>query len=139
MKKIFYFMFVFVLSFSCGDNASDDAATSENTSTDISSEKLKIERYHRNETKYDNNGACRLIKNDKLVTGTVYQEWDNGTLIEEANYKSGMLNGRSQEWYENGQKRLDHNYIMGKKEGRQRFWNKYGELLSDDVWGPDDY
>ena len=137
MKNLFYLLFVLPLLFSCGDASGD--STGDETKKD-SSTNLDVERYHRNEIQMEEmSGICRLKKNNKLVTGIIYQEWDNGNLMEEVNYKNGQRNGRSQEWYESGQQRCDYNYIDGYMKGRQRLWNKSGQLVKDEVWGPEDY
>ena len=60
-------------------------------------------------------------------TETYYYE--NGQIEAEANYKDGILDGKTTYWHKNGQIDFEENYKDGKEDGRWTTWHENGQIM----------
>ena len=66
---------------------------------------------------------------DEAKNGVVETYYDNGQLMERANYKDDKLNGLREEWYVNGQQWSRGNYKNGKRDGLCETWHSDGKHM----------
>ncbi|MFN5318630.1 MAG: toxin-antitoxin system YwqK family antitoxin [Bacteroidia bacterium] len=59
---------------------------------------------------------------------------DNGQLEEETTFSEGKKDGLSKEWYDNGQLKEEETYKQGEKDGTFRRWHSNGKLKSEDLY-----
>ena len=119
MKKLLLLLLCANLIFSCGENDKEEETINQN-------------RYHNDETTISKSPKIVYLKsNNKVVTGIIYDKYENGQLKFENSRKNGEANGLSRFWYENGQLRYEANYKDGKEDGLIRFWHKNGQLAGE--------
>jgi len=119
MKKLLLLLLCAPLIFSCGENDKEEETINQN-------------RYHNDETTISKSPKIVYLKsNNKVVTGIIYDKYENGQLKFENSRKNGEANGLSRVWYENGQLRYEANYKDGKEDGLIRFWHKNGQLAGE--------
>ena len=68
-----------------------------------------------------------------LENGTAYY-YSNGTLLAEANYKDGKLNGIVKQYYKNRNLEYIKNYKNGQLDGISEFYSEDGKLISKKVY-----
>lgn len=79
--------------------------------------------------------SCEGIKNsnggeagdDTIKHGLVKKYRDDGSLLSESNYDSGILNGLARNYYADGKIKSEFNYVQGKKEGVVTMYYESGE------------
>ncbi|MDP2364506.1 MAG: hypothetical protein Q8M94_12155 [Ignavibacteria bacterium] len=67
-------------------------------------------------------------------TGIVFNQYENGQLQLEVNFKDGKQEGVLKDWHENGQLRQEGFYKDGKQEGVYKEWNEDRSIRMDEVW-----
>ena len=65
---------------------------------------------------------------DKLFTGEIFENYDNGQLKFKRNFKDGELDGLDEIYYRNGQLKFKNNYKDGKQDGLYEKHFKNGQL-----------
>lgn len=70
----------------------------------------------------------------KPVTGTIYEDFENGQRKLIIEYKDGKLNGPCKEWYDNGFLKYYYNYKEGIRNGEFKRWNEDGRLFSKETF-----
>ena len=68
----------------------------------------------------------KYVNAKKDSTWTWYNEGSKPKSMK--NYKLGLQNGISCEYYENGQKKSECNYLNDNKDGKEQWWYENGEL-----------
>jgi antitoxin component YwqK of YwqJK toxin-antitoxin module len=96
------------------------------------------------ETNYlESDDYVTFTKDNKAVTGTIYQEYTNGQLFFEIEFKNGYKHGYSKEWDEKGILKYEFNYVDGKLDGIERRYYSNGQIYienntlngkSDGIW-----
>ncbi len=84
-------------------------------------------RYHVDETIYDRDSS-KLKSTNELITGVVYDQYENGQLKIEANLKDGKEEGLWKYWHENGQLKIEANFKDGNRDGLYKDWYESGQL-----------
>tara|TARA_B110000196_G_C20499386_1_gene366053 strand:- start:88 stop:492 length:405 start_codon:yes stop_codon:yes gene_type:complete len=106
--------------FSCGDKKEEN----KKPKTQL------LMEYHNDETTMSIDPKVVYLKsNNKVVTGIIYDNYENGQLIFENSRKDGRAHGLSRFWYENGQLQYEANYKDGKEDGLLRAWYENGQLM----------
>lgn len=93
MKKLLLFLTIFPLFTACAQKEKKQEAK----------DKTELERFDKSDLNFDE--ATRVItfkSNGKQVSGIVYENWENGQLMEETTVKDGKFNGIRKRWYEDG-------------------------------------
>lgn len=108
MKKLFFLIFIFQLSYTIAQN---DAFVNDT---------------------YSRNGLVYL--DNKPFTGTLYSEDEIDVPNKcfctfKASYLNGKLHGKKEEWYNNGKKKIIQKYTNGKRNGVQKVFNSNGILI----------
>lgn len=70
----------------------------------------------------------KLFLKEKLFTGKLISQYENGKLRSETKYLNGEKEGIEKSWYENGNLVFERNYKQGKKEGIHLGWHESGEI-----------
>jgi len=66
--------------------------------------------------------------NDSLYTGVAIEKAENGQIITEEHYKSGLAHGLWKEWYKTGEKKFEGAFVEGKNDGTWIQWHSDGSI-----------
>ena len=88
-------------------------------------------RYHIDETTNPTN-TLRYLKSDmSLLSGVVFNIYENGQLSFENTYEDGRLNGLCKEWHENGLLKSEGYFISGEENGLHKTWCNKGKIVRE--------
>jgi antitoxin component YwqK of YwqJK toxin-antitoxin module len=86
-------------------------------------------RFHSSET--INDGDIWTSKsNGKLITGIIYDTYDNDSVYFEVEYKDGRANGLFKEFYKTGQIKKVGNLLNGNRNGPYNAYSESGNLMA---------
>ncbi len=77
--------------------------------------------------------TTRMTMRKGVPHGKTYLYFNDGvTVLQETNYKKGVLEGYSTRWHYLGGKEYEEFYVKGKLHGKKSTWNKSGLLVVED-------
>jgi len=75
----------------------------------------------------------RVLYNGEPFSGTVCETGKDDQLIAETEYRDGVQDGVSREYYPNGQLEAEEQYDFGHPQGLLRYWYPNGRLREEKV------
>ena len=82
----------------------------------------------------DNAGGPVYQYKRKPFSGIIQAFFENGNLMDEAEFTDGHIGGVQREYYKNGQMKSEYFKYFAKPEGDWRGWDEQGNLLYHSVW-----
>ena len=119
MKNLLLVLLVSVLLIGCGGNEPQNTEL-EKTST----KRVLIDEF----TNKGTNQSPVMYSEKGLFNGIGFDNYDNGQLEYESNYKNGKKNGLMKRWYKSGSVHYEKNYNDGEMDGLQELFHKNGQL-----------
>jgi len=112
-----FFVFIMLsIGTGCGSYESSTAnPAAQNTKTDLSSEST--------------NSDSNKLQNDKKE-GLIKENFNNGQLKKEGEYKNGLKEGLHKEYWENGILSLEGFYVKGKANGLMKWFHEKGHIAA---------
>jgi len=82
----------------------------------------------------DNAGGPVYHYKGKPFSGIIQSFYDNGNLMDEAEFTNGHIGGVQRKYYENGQMKSEYFKYFAKPEGEWKGWDEQGNLLYHSIW-----
>lgn len=82
----------------------------------------------------DNAGGPVYLYQGKLFNGIIESFYENGNLMDEAEFQNGHIGGVQREYFENGQVRHEYYKYYAKPQGDWKEWDENGKLLHHSIW-----
>lgn len=82
----------------------------------------------------DNAGGPVYHYHGKPFNGIIESFYDNGNLMDEAEFTDGHIGGVQREYYENGQMKSECYQYFAKPEGDWKDWDENGILINHSIW-----
>lgn len=82
----------------------------------------------------DNAGGPVYYYKGNPFNGIIESFYDNGKLMDEAEFTDGHIGGVQREYYENGQMKSEYYEYFGKPEGNWKDWDENGTLINHSIW-----
>ena len=82
----------------------------------------------------DTDIGAEIKRHTILFSGIIQSFYENGNLMDEAEFTDGHIGGVQREYYENGQMKDEVTIRYAKPEGDWRGWDEQGNLLYHSVW-----
>ena len=82
----------------------------------------------------DNAGGPVYSYNGKPFNGIIESFYENGNLMDEAEFTDGHIGGVQREYFENGQIKEEYYKYFGRPDKYFKIWNEKGELIHHSIW-----